>query len=89
MYLPLDRDIPADEGSYEPDDDSPVDIPNKFKEAIAKALKIAEDICKSLLSQKDAKRSAVEFWCDTVNSLKWIERDISVVTDETIGDEDG
>jgi hypothetical protein len=86
-HLPLDRDVPS-EDKYEPDDESPVDVPNPFREAIKKALEIAQDACRKLREEKNPKRSAIDFWCDMVDDLKRIDFDIKLVTEREIGEKD-
>lgn len=88
MNVPLDRDVP-DKGTYEPDDESPVDVPKRFIAAISKALEIARNACRSLLNEEHPKRSAVEFWCDTVGSLERVLKDIEIVTAEELEERNG
>lgn len=77
-HLYLDRDIPSEDSSG-PEDVSPVHVPKEFKNAIRKAKEIAQSACRELASQDIPKQSAVDFWCDTLASLNFLERDIELV----------
>jgi len=85
MNVPLDRDVADKATMLFDEDDGPVDVPNQFKAAIRKAVSIAENACESLLEEENPKRSAVEFWCDTMTTLRRVETDISIVIDRNLG----
>lgn len=76
----LDRDIP-DNSNPQPEDMSPVDVPNPFIAAIHIALEIAKEACMLLSKASKPKLSAIEFWCDMVDALERVEKDVEIVTD--------
>jgi len=78
MYL--NRDVP-DNHIEPPQDESPVEVPRNFRAYIHNALEVAQGHCEYLARQDKPLKSAVDFWCDMVDDLKGIERDIELVSE--------
>ena len=79
MYL--NRDV-ADKHVERVQDDSPVHVPPFWARYISDALYEAERFCAKLKEETNPQQSAVDFWCDMVDDLKGIQRDIQLVSEE-------
>lgn len=80
MYL--NRDVSAGDQILDGEDDSPVEVPQRFRTFINKALEFARRKCSELKSSENRQQSAVDFWCDAVDLLNRVDRDIQIVSSD-------